>query len=267
MKCNFIKIFFFLLFIQLLTSCSTEKNILFSSKDANTKATSPVFEVEKGSETLPNKLQTIKAGDELILKNLQNDGLVSGTGSISSSTSASAGSSSPSGYIVQSDSTAVLPVIGKVKLGGLSRSQAELEINALYQKTLLKNPLITLSINNLYVTLLGEFSQQGNFPLKKEQTNLVEIIGEAGGLKPTANPHRIKIIRGNPSNPQILIVDFTDINFMKDKRMYLQQNDIIYVEPIKSAQNQEKLAKVSTIVSVGLTLINTIFLIYNFSKK
>ena len=260
MKYIFVKTFFLLLIVQLLSSCGTEKNILFAGKDINTVITTPVFEVEKGSEILPDKVQTIKPGDELILRNLQNDGLISSTNS------ASATASSPSGYMVQSDSTTVLPVIGKVKLGGLTRKQAELEINALYQKTLLKNPLITLSINNLHVTLLGEFSQQGNYPLKKEQTHLVELIGEVGGLKPTANPQRIKIIRGNPANPQILLVDITDINFMKDKRMYLQQKDILYAEPRKSAQNAEKLTKVSTLVSVGLTLINTIFLIYNFSR-
>lgn len=259
MKHIFIKVFFFLMTMQLLSSCSTEKNILFVGKEANTSVTTPVFEVEKGSEILPDKVQTIKPGDELILKNLQNDGLVSSPTSTSTATAGAL----QSGYIVLSDSTAVLPVIGKVKVGGLSRMQAELQINALYQKTLLKNPLITLAINNLHVTLLGEFNNQGNYPLKKEQTHIVEILGEAGGLKPTANPQKVKIMRGNPANPQILVVDFTDVNFMKDKRMYLQQNDIIYAEPRKSAQNAEKLSKVSTYVSVGLTLINTIFLIYN----
>ena len=263
MKYIFVKVFFFLLTIQLLSSCSTEKNVLFVGREANTIITTPVFEVEKGSEILPDKIQSIKPGDEIILRNLQNDGLVS---SSTSSTSTINAGVIQSGYIVLSDSTAVLPVIGKVKVGGLSRIQAELEINALYQKSLLKNPLITLSINNLQVTLLGEFNNQGNYPLKKEQTHIVEILGEAGGLKPTANPQKVKIMRGNPANPQILVVDFTDVNFMKDKRMYLQQNDIIYAEPRKSAQNAEKLSKVSTYVSVGLTLINTIFLIYNFSK-
>lgn len=261
MKYIFIKVFFFLLTIQLLSSCSAEKKILFVGKEANAIITTPVFEVEKGSETLPDKVQAIKPGDELILRNLQNDGLVS-----SSNLSTAASGTLQNGYIVLSDSTVILPVIGKVKVGGLSRMQAELEINALYQKTLLKNPLITLTINNLHVTLLGDFSQPGNYPLKKEQTHIVEIIGEAGGLRTSANPRKIKIIRGNPTNPQVLVVNITDINFMKDKRMYLQQNDIIYAEPLKSAQNVEKLSKVSTYVSVGLTLINTIFLIYNFSK-
>lgn len=263
MKYIFVKVFFFLLTIQLLSSCSTEKNILFVGKEANTIITTPVFEVEKGSEILPDKIQSIKPGDELILRNLQNDGLVSSSTSSTSTTNTGA---IQSGYIVLSDSTAVLPVIGKVKVGGLSRMQAELEINVLYQKTLLKNPLITLTINNLHVTLLGEFSQQGNYSLKKEQTHIIEIIGEAGGLKISANPRKIKIIRGNPANPQVLVVNITDINFLKDKRMYVQQNDIIYAEPLKSAQNAEKLSKVSVYVSVGLTLINTIFLIYNFSK-
>ena len=90
MKYIFVKVFFFLLTIQLLSSCSTEKNVLFVGREANTIITTPVFEVEKGSEILPDKVQTIKPGDELILRNLQNDGLISSTNS------ASATASSPS---------------------------------------------------------------------------------------------------------------------------------------------------------------------------
>ncbi|TAH00980.1 MAG: hypothetical protein EAZ15_07955 [Sphingobacteriales bacterium] len=264
MRYFFTKLLYCLIIANVLSSCGTEKNILFVSKDVVNTANLPVFEIQKGSDSLLNKPQVIKPGDELILKNLQNDALISGVNSISGLSN----SSTPlvNGYIVESDSLVILPVIGSVKLGGLTRLAAEKQINALYQKSMLKNPLITLSINNLQVTLLGEFSHQGVYPLKKEQTHLAEMIGQAGGLNLSANNKRLKIIRGNPQNPKILMVDLTNIDFMKDKRVILQNNDIVYAEPKKSAQNADKMTKTQVLVGMGLTLINTLFLIYNFTK-
>lgn len=259
----FTKLICFLVVVQFLVSCGTEKNILFVGKDVVNAANLPVQELQKGSDSLFNQTQVIKPGDELMLKNLQNESLISG---VSASSTVTNTSSAPNGYIVENDSLVTLPVIGNLKLGGLTRLAAEKLINASYQKSMLKNPLITLSISNLHVTVLGEFNNQGVFPLKKEKTHLAEMIGQAGGLKPSANSQILKIIRGNPTNPQILLVNLTNVDFMKDKRVILQNNDILYVEPKKSAQNPEKLTKVSALVGIGLTLINTIFLIYNFTK-
>ncbi len=262
MKYFFTKLLCYLIIVSFLSSCGTEKNILFVGNEGLNTSKMPVFELQKGIDSTFNKPQVIKPGDELILKNLQNDALISGV----STSAGSAAVTISNAYVVENDSLVTLPVIGSVKLGGLTRLAAEKQINALYQKSLLKNPLITLFISNLQVTVLGEFSQQGVYPLKKEQTHLTEIMGQAGGLNPSANNKRLKIIRGNPQNPQILIVDLTNVDFMKDKRVILKNNDIIYAEPKKSAQNTEIMAKTSALVSIGLTLINTIFLIYNFTK-
>lgn len=263
MRYFFTKLLYCLIIANVLSSCGTEKNILFVGKEVVNTANLPVFEIQKGSDNLLYKPQVIKPGDELILKNLQNDALISG---VISTSSTNVTSIEPITYLVENDSSVTLPVIGSVKLGGLTRLAAEKQINALYQKSMLKNPLITLSINNLQVTLLGEFGHQGVYPLKKEQTHLAEMIGQAGGLNLTANNKRLKIIRGNPQNPKILMVDLTNIDFMKDTRVILQNNDIIYAEPKKSAQNADKMTKTQVLVGMGLTLINTLFLIYNFTK-
>lgn len=262
MKYILAKLWCCLIIINILSSCNTEKNILFAGKEALNSSNVPVFQIQKGSDSLLYKPQVIKPGDELILKNLQNEALISG---VSASSSSSAIPTSNT-YIVETDSLVTLPVIGSVKLGGLTRLAAEKQINALYQKTMLKNPLITLAISNLQVTVIGEFNQQGVYPLKKEQTHLTEIMSQAGGLNSSANFKRIKIIRGNPQNPQILLVDITNVDFMKDKRVFLKSNDIIYAEPKKSAQNADKMTKTQVFVSFGLTFINMLFLIYNFTK-
>jgi len=246
-----------------LSSCSTEKNILFGYNNSKNSIDSAVYEFKKGEKNYKLAEQKIQAGDELKLMNLQSESLISGTNS--TSTGASTGTIT-AGYIVELDSTVLLPVLGKVKLGGLTRENAETLINNLYQKTLLKNPLISLSIINLHVTLLGDFATQGNFLLKKDKTHITEMLGLAGGLNTTADNTNVKIIRGNPKNPQILIVNMSNTDFISDQRVFLQNNDIVFVTQKKSVQNAEKATKTISFVGIGLTLINTIFLIYNLSR-
>lgn len=246
-----------------LSSCKIEKNILFGYNNPKKSIDSAVYEFKKGEKNYKLVEQKIQAGDELKLMNLQSESLISGTNS--ASTGSSTGTST-TGYVVELDSTVLLPVLGKVKLGGLTRENAETFINNLYQKTLLKNPLISLSIINLRVTLLGDFSTQGNFPLKKDKTHITEMLGLAGGLNKTADNTNVKIIRGNPKNPQILIVNMSNTDFMGDQRVFLQNNDILFVAQKKSAQDAEKMTKNLSFVGIGLALVNTIFLIYNLSR-
>ncbi|TAF79400.1 MAG: hypothetical protein EAZ51_07730 [Sphingobacteriales bacterium] len=246
------------------SSCGSEKNILFGANYNKNKTDSAVYELQKGNKNYTLTDQKIQPGYELKLNNLQNESLISGTSAAAGGGVAAAGLGNT--YLVEGDSTVMLPVLGKVKLGGLSRENAENMVNALYQKSLLKNPLINLTITNLSVTLLGDFSAQGNFPLKKDKTHLTEILGVAGGINTTADVTKVKIIRGNPASPQVLMVNMSNPNFMADKRLYLQNNDIVYVAEKKSVQNANKAGKISSFVGVGLALINTIFLIYNFTR-
>ncbi len=101
-------------------------------------------------------------------------------------------------YQVEDDGSVALPVIGHVQVAGLTRAEAAKQIEDLYRKNVLKDPIIDLKIINLKVTLLGEVKAQGNFPLVKDRTNLIEMIGEAGGLTERANEKNIKIITGRP---------------------------------------------------------------------
>ncbi len=207
----------------------------------------------------------IQPQDILQIRNLQNIKYIvdeTPTTGVASGGSGSAGQT----YQVEDDGTVALPVIGHIKVAGLTRYEAAKQIEDLYRKNLLKDPIIELKITNLKVTVLGETKSQGNFPLLKERTTLIDMIGEAGGLTERANEKTVKIIRGDKDNPKVTEFDLSDIKTLTDPRIVLQNNDIIYIAQNKRAIRADNLQNVSTLVQPALLLLNTALLIYTFAK-
>ena len=201
----------------------------------------------------------------LQIRNLQSSKYIVDDAPITNSVSSAGGASSASQgqtYQVEDDGTVALPVIGHVRVAGLTRSEAAKLIEDIYRKSVLKDPIIELKVTNLKVTMLGEVRTQGNFPLIKDQTNLIEMIGEAGGLTDRANEKTIKIIRGDPKNPQITMVDLSNTQTLADPRLILQSNDIIYIAQNKRAVKNDQLQNVTTILAPVFLILNTALIIY-----
>jgi polysaccharide export outer membrane protein len=154
-----------------------------------------------------------------------------------------------------------------VPISGLTRIEATKKIEGLYRKELLKDPIIELKIVNLKVTLFGEVGNQGNLPLLKDNTTLVEMIGQAGGLTAAANEKNVKIIRGSGANKTVTEIDMGDINSISDPRAILQNGDIIYVSQNKQAIRTNKLQNFNTIVQPALVILNTALLILTLSRQ
>ncbi|MGI4019953.1 MAG: polysaccharide biosynthesis/export family protein [Janthinobacterium lividum] len=169
-------------------------------------------------------------------------------------------------YQVEEDGTVALPVIGHVALAGLTRLEAARKIEDLYKKNLLKDPIIDLKIINLKVTILGEVRTQGNYLLLKDKTNLVDMIGQAGGLTEKANEKNIQILRGDKAHPQIIVADLNNIGTLANPELNLQNNDIIYVSQNKRTIKNESQQNLSSIIQSVLVVINTALIIYTLTK-
>ncbi|WP_460679441.1 polysaccharide biosynthesis/export family protein [Mucilaginibacter koreensis] len=239
--------------VVMLSSCAVKQHqLLFQTQQP----------LADSAQVMPAAgIYRIKPYDILQLRNLQNMASISGE-----SAAGAAASSQGQSYQVEDDGTVALPVIGHIKVAGLTRYEAEQQIEDLYRKKLLKDPIIELKITNLKVTLLGEVRSQGNFPLVKEQTTLIDMIGAAGGLTDKANEKNIKIVRGNKAHPQIIWADLSQVKTLGDPRLVLQNDDIVYVEQSKRAARSENLQYISTLVQPALLLLNTGLLIFSFSR-
>ena len=260
-------LYFTFLFLILLSSCKSKKNTLFNTGKEGDRIDLPVYVMQNGSDSLYLKEQIIAPGDQLLIQNLQNENLITqGSGSSQGMQNIQSSGAGAFRYRVENDGSVLVPVLGRVLLGGLSRVKAQERLNELYKTELLKDPIITLSIANLQVTMLGEFGKQGNFILDKDQVSLIQMLGEAGGLNTRANKKRIKIIRGDYRNPHVFIVDLSDINSLSDPRLFLRNNDIVYAETKGIFQTLDVLSPATSVLGVGLSVVNVYLLIKTLSN-
>lgn len=204
----------------------------------------------------------INSGDLLQIRNLQNINYITNE----QTASGAAVTAQATTYQVEEDGTVALPAIGRIAITGLNKLEASKKIEELYKKNLLKDPIIDLKIINLKVTILGEVRTQGNYLLLKDKTNLVEMIGEAGGLTEKANEKNIQIIRGDKAHPQIIVADLNDIRTLANPELNLQNNDIIYVTQNKRTIRNESTQNISSIVQSALVFLNTALIIYTLTK-
>jgi polysaccharide export outer membrane protein len=256
------------------SSCSYKQQQVLFEHQAAVADTAKVNDANSGAGTSDYHIQS---QDILEIRNLQNAKYIvdetptavspaSGGGAAAGSTG---GTSAGNGqtYQVEDDGTVALPLIGHIMVAGLTRAEAQKKIESVYSKDVLVNPIIDLKIVNLKVTILGEIRVQGNYPLVKDKTSLVELIGAAGGLTERANEKTIKIIRGDPKNPQITQVDLSNVKTLADPRIILQNNDIIYIAQNKRAIKNDQLQNVTTTLQPGLVLLNTALIIYTLIHR
>lgn len=257
--------------VLLLFSCGArkEKSLFNAATDIVTDTIKQVYVVnDQGIDSY----YKIKVNDLLAIRNVQNKewgatvSTGSGVGATTANTNAGGGIKSVQSFEVQPDGKVNLPAIGKVEVAGLSRREATAKIEAIYKEKLLPDPIIELSIVNLKVTLLGEFSKQGNFLLERDNTTLIDIIGEAGGITKTADPKTLKIIRGDRSKPEIIYVNLNDINSLASKKLVLQNDDIIVLQTTKGTAASEKLQSYNNILQPLLVVVNLAVLIFTISR-
>ncbi|WP_211226553.1 polysaccharide biosynthesis/export family protein [Pedobacter glucosidilyticus] len=212
-------------------------------------------------DSISEKVYLISPGDRLNLRNIQNETAVLGYLENQTRTTGQ-----DLDYIVESDTCVTLPYLGKVSLAGMSIIETEKYLNKEYSKKLLKEPLIKVNLTNLKVTFLGEFSRQGNISLNNEKTHLIEAIGANGGLNQRANSRKIKIIRGNLSNPTVILINLEDIRSLSDNHMYLQNNDIIYAESRNGIRVIDNLTSTRTLIGIGMSLLSAYIIVDRLNR-
>ena len=183
-------------------------------------------------------------------------------GSVSVSSSNTGGSSASSGgsqnYLVSNDGTINFPVLGRIKVVGLTKDECEdmiLEQIRPYMAPSEK-PIVTVRQANYTVTVLGEVGSPGTIQVTREKINIYEALAQAGDLTVTGKRVNVKLFRENADGTRELhLLDLTDANIMNSPYFYLQQNDMIYVEP-NIVKKQSGNIVTSLIIPLTTTLVS-----------
>ncbi|WP_300369444.1 polysaccharide biosynthesis/export family protein [Hydrogenimonas sp.] len=134
------------------------------------------------------------------------------------------------GLLVPPDGKLNIPLIGEIKVSGLTEKEASERLILAYKKYL-RNPYVSVKILNQRLFVLGEVSAPGVIPLHSGTMTLFEALATAGDLTEDGRRTDILIIRGDLRNPQIRQVDLTNIKKLKLASLILRPNDIVYVQP------------------------------------
>lgn len=147
----------------------------------------------------------------------------------------------PDGILVNAAGYIKLPLIGEIKVSGLTQTQAAKRIERAYGQELTK-PSVYVEILNKRLFVLGEVHSQGVVRIDKEKMTLFEAISFAGGLKDSAVRESIIILSHDVKNGmQMRKIDLTDFDTMNYASLMLRPNDLVYVQP-----NQWKKFKVAS---------------------
>ncbi|HEY4539447.1 MAG TPA: polysaccharide biosynthesis/export family protein [Faecalibacter sp.] len=158
-------------------------------------------------------------------------------------------------YLVDENGEIELPILGKVNVKGLTRVEAQKLIQdkvAIY----IRNATVTVSFVDFKITILGEVNSPGTKTLTSEKVSIIDAIGLAGDLKINGVRNNIMVIRNTEGQVESHRVDLTSSTIFNSPVYYLAQNDVVYIEPNKSAIQNASSTRTITIAAsiIGLVL-------------
>jgi len=134
------------------------------------------------------------------------------------------------GILVNSKGYAKFPLIGSIKVTDYYEEDLARHLEKLYSKYIIK-PQINVDVINKRVAVLGEVKKPGVVQITNETISLFEVLAQSGGLTSTGERNGVVILRGDMRNPQMSIIDLTDMSSIMSHNTTLQPYDIVYVVP------------------------------------
>ena len=137
-------------------------------------------------------------------------------------------------YLVDNQGFIDYPVVGNLNVGGLTKSACEQLIHDKIRPYMNanENPVVTVRMANYKISVLGEVARPGMYNVGNEKINILEALAQAGDLTIYGVRDKVKLIREDATGrKEIHLLNLNDANIISSPYYYLQQNDIVYVEP------------------------------------
>ncbi len=224
----------FIISCLLLFSCKPKKNLVYMSNDNFAQEVSQAkfsgLHIQEGDQL---QIQ-VSAFDEIAVRPF-NRATMAATSS--SAEGSSGGGGAGSDYTVSSDGTIVFPVLGTVYCKGMTKQQLKEDLESRLTRYL-TDPMVTITLTNFNISVLGEVKSPGQKTSPTEKLNLFQAIALAGDLTYDANRTNVKLIRTSEvtGKDETISLDLSEASIVNSPYYYLQQNDILYVEPDRNKQ-------------------------------
>jgi polysaccharide export outer membrane protein len=245
------------LFILLLFSCASRKDsVYYQNIDTLSSDKSNSYEIKIQPDDLLTIIVSADDPETAIPFNLSAVSIPSTYNMM-----ATRGQETLQAYLVDVNGTIDFPVLGKLKVGGLSRTEVMQLLEAKISKYI-KNPIINLRLMNFKVSVQGEVTMPGTYAVASDRITLIEALSMAKDLTIYGKRDTVLIIRELNGVKSYHRVDITKADFINSPFYYLAQNDVVYVEPNKTRINGAAVgANTGVIISITSLLITLVTLI------
>lgn len=237
--------------LVILSSCYKRNLVYFSdlpqSTDYTTKITNYVAPKIQPDDILSISVSSLNPESNVLFNNILLPTTTGNTNVIADKLN--------EGYLVDKEGNINFPVIGKVNLVGLSKEQATEKMTGLIKEHV-KNPIVNIRFLNFKVTVIGEVFKPATFTVPTEKINVLEALGLAGDMTAFARRENVLIIREKDGVRSTARINLNNKDVLTSPYFYLQQNDIVYVEP----NNKVKTADTSPgnrLIGIWAALITT----------
>lgn len=163
------------------------------------------------------------------------------------------------GFLVDKEGNIDFPVLGKLKVSGLTIRQIK-EMMVQKLTAFLKDPVVEARIINFKITMLGEVGRVGPIIAQTPRMNILDAISSAGDIPITGRKDNVLIIRENGGTRSFAHINLNSKDLFTSPFFYLQQNDIVYVEPSRIRRQESNqflrfyLPTISNLLSTGLAV-------------
>jgi len=175
-------------------------------------------------------------------------------------------------YLVDNFGNINFPVLGKMHVTGLSREELESKLQKMLSSAFTKEmPIITIRINNYSVSILGEVVSPGKFETSNERITILEGLALAGDMTIYGRRDNVKVLREEvDGTKKYYTLNLSDKNIIYSPAYFLEQNDIVYIEPNKSRSKSSNYGSAEsfriTTYSLLITLVSLTVTLYTAFK-
>lgn len=241
-----IKNSFFILVLLVFSSCVSKKEIVYFQND------------EIDQSKVSNSYKTIIKPDDVLqititaldIEAVRPFNLAAVT--YSTSSNSAIGVAQQQTYLVDNKGEIDFPVIGKIKIGGLTRDETIELLRSKLSPDYIKDPNINIRIANYKISVMGDVRRPGSYNIPNERITILDALALAGDVNISGRRNNILIIREEAGKKTQYRVDLRSNKLLTSPVYYLQQNDVVYVEP-NYARIQSASANSNTTLFISIT--------------
>lgn len=262
--------------LMMATACSAPQKTIYFSDNTLQNASVQVDNIERRKEVniLPEDILAIKVStiSSIVEKGGINPVAIFNEGGTAYSISASAGgagggaanSAQNLGYLVDVNGFIDYPVIGKLKVSGLTLRQLK-DLLADKLKAYVKEPVVEANIINFRVTVFGEVGRVGQIVAANQKISILDAIAAAGDIPITGRKDNVLIIRETEGKREYARLNLNSRTLFSSPYYYLKQNDIVYVEPAR-VRKQENNDFLKFYLPTMMTILSSAVTIYGITQ-